>query len=228
MPVDISEYLRLLHCANNIRTMHVITVPKHSDQVYTSYRITSSHMILYPHFLIQTYLLHQQNVFKSLGASKSVWEDVEWKLRSVNCRRVSDPRRAFRPALGGTGISDDWYRNIMGVIVIGLGTRQRAGENFGYTWDCCRTNVGITSNLWPMPAFLWIFTQRTAGVFWDSPDVHEEMISLNTEYDASIIVHYHFRIILAIIFFNIVVLPRYIREQKKKVSDSNINTGHKQ
>ena len=39
--------------------------------------------------------LHQQNVFESLGASRSVWEDVECKYRCVNFRRVSDPRRAF-------------------------------------------------------------------------------------------------------------------------------------
>jgi len=55
--------------------------------------------------------LHQQNVFKSLGASRSVWEDVEWKLRCVKFRRVSDPRRAFQPVFGVTGISDDWYRS---------------------------------------------------------------------------------------------------------------------
>jgi len=32
---------------------------------------------------------------------------------------------------GVTGISDDWYRSTMGVIVIRLGTRWSAGENFG-------------------------------------------------------------------------------------------------
>jgi len=51
--------------------------------------------------------LHQQNVFESLGASRSVWEDEECKLRCINFRRVSDPRRAFRPAFGVTEISDD-------------------------------------------------------------------------------------------------------------------------
>jgi len=55
-----------------------------------------------------------------------------------------------------------------------------------------------------MPGFWWIFIQRTAGVIWDSPDVHEQSTSLNSKYDACIIVHYQFGIILAIIVFDIV------------------------
>jgi len=38
---------------------------------------------------------------------------VECKLNSVNFRGVSDPRRAFRPALGVTGITDNWYKSAM-------------------------------------------------------------------------------------------------------------------
>jgi len=60
---------------------------------------------------------------------------VECKLGCVNFRRVSDPRRAFLPAFRVTGISDDWYRSPMGVIVRGLGTPQSSGENFGCTWE---------------------------------------------------------------------------------------------
>jgi len=60
---------------------------------------------------------------------------VECKLRCVNFRRVSDPRKAFLRAFRVTGISDDWYRSTMGVIVIGLGTPQSAGENFGCAWE---------------------------------------------------------------------------------------------
>jgi len=52
---------------------------------------------------------YQQNVFWSLEDSRSVWEAVECKLRSVNFRRVSDPRRVFRQAFRVTGISDDRY-----------------------------------------------------------------------------------------------------------------------
>jgi hypothetical protein len=56
---------------------------------------------------------------------------VECKLRKVNFRRVSDPRRAFRLAFRVTGISDDWYRSSMGVIVISLGTRWSGKEKTG-------------------------------------------------------------------------------------------------
>jgi len=63
---------------------------------------------------------------------------VECKLGYVNFRRVSDYRRALRPAFRVTEISDDWYRSTMGVIVISLGTPQCAGENIGCTWESCR------------------------------------------------------------------------------------------
>jgi len=46
---------------------------------------------------------------------------VECKLRRVNFRRESDPRREFRPAFRLTGISDEQYRSTMGVAVINLG-----------------------------------------------------------------------------------------------------------
>jgi len=148
--------------------------------------------------------LHQQHVFQSLGASRSVGVDMKCKHRSINFSKVSVPRRAFWLALGVTGISDDWYRSTMGVIGISLGTCCSTGENFRCIWECCETNVGIRSKLWEMPGCLWIFIQRTAGMIWDAPDVHKQSISLNGEYDAWIVVHYHLRIILAIIFFNIV------------------------
>jgi len=54
---------------------------------------------------------------------------VECKLRCINVRGESDPRRAFRPAFGGTEISDDWYRCTMGVIEISLGIYWSTGEN---------------------------------------------------------------------------------------------------
>jgi hypothetical protein len=46
---------------------------------------------------------------------------VECKLRSVNFRRESDPRRAFRPAFRITVISDHWYGSTMGAVVKSLG-----------------------------------------------------------------------------------------------------------
>ena len=78
---------------------------------------------------------YQHNVLYSLGASRSIRENVECKLRIVNVRRASDTRRAFWPALGIMGMSDGWNRNAMGVIVISLGTCQSNGENFGCTWE---------------------------------------------------------------------------------------------
>jgi len=75
------------------------------------------------------------NVFQSLGASRSVWEDVECKLRCVNFRRESDPRRAFRLAFRVTEISDDCCTSTMGVIVRSLGTAWSARENIRCTWE---------------------------------------------------------------------------------------------
>ena len=59
---------------------------------------------------------------------------MECKLTCDNFGRVSDPRRGFLLAFRVTGISDDWYRSTMGVIVRGLGTLRSTGENFGCTW----------------------------------------------------------------------------------------------
>ena len=47
--------------------------------------------------------------------------EAECKLRYVNFRGESNPRRAFGPAYGVTGISDDQYRSTMGAVVMGLG-----------------------------------------------------------------------------------------------------------
>ena len=79
--------------------------------------------------------VHQQNGLYSLAASRSVWEDVECKLRCVNFRRVSDPRRAFQPAFRVSGISENWYSSTIGVIIIGLQIPRSAGDNFGCTWE---------------------------------------------------------------------------------------------
>jgi len=66
-------------------------------------------------------VVHQQNVFQLLGASRSVCEEAECKLRRVNFRREPDPSRGFLPAIGVTGISDDWYGRTMGGVVRSLG-----------------------------------------------------------------------------------------------------------
>ena len=86
-------------------------------------------------FVLSRQRLHPQNIFQSLEASRSVWEEVECKLRWVNFRRVWDPRRAFRPAFRVPEISDDWYSSTMGVIVISLEAPRSAGENVRCTWE---------------------------------------------------------------------------------------------
>jgi len=60
---------------------------------------------------------------------------VECKYRCVNFRRVSDRRRAFRPAFGVTGICNDWYRSTIGVIMISLSTPGSADDMTGSTWE---------------------------------------------------------------------------------------------
>jgi len=155
--------------------------------------------------------LHQQNIFYSLEDSRSVWEDVECKLRSVNFRRVSDPWRVFRPAFRVTGICDDSYRSNWDLWWRVHEYDWSDFDKFGSTsesrrglWVHLGVSPQITNKLWEMPGILWMFSRRTAGVIWDSADVHEQWTSLNIEYDAWIIVHHHFWIILAVISFNIV------------------------
>jgi hypothetical protein len=46
---------------------------------------------------------------------------VECKLRSINFRIEQGPRRAFWLAISVTGIADDWYRSLKGVVVKSFG-----------------------------------------------------------------------------------------------------------
>jgi len=74
---------------------------------------------------------------------------VECKLRNVKFRRVSDPRSAFRPAFRVTGISDDWHRSTMGVVVKSLETCPSAGDIPGTASDKPESDgdkPGSTSN----------------------------------------------------------------------------------
>jgi len=66
-------------------------------------------------------------------------------------------------AIRAPGISDHWYRSLIGVIVIRVETHQSTRENLGCTWECRRTNEGITNTLWDMLGWLWILIWRTAG-----------------------------------------------------------------
>jgi len=78
---------------------------------------------------------------------------VECKLRSVNFRRVSDPRSTFRPAFGVTGISDDWYGSTMGAVVNSLGAPGTVAQPMRESKLTLRD-----------AGFLRIFIRRTAGV----------------------------------------------------------------
>ena len=60
---------------------------------------------------------------------------MECKLIWFNFRRVSDPSRAFWLAFRVTGISDNWYRSTVGVVIISLRTPRSAGDNVGCTWE---------------------------------------------------------------------------------------------
>jgi len=102
------------------------------------------------YWLISYVTLHKQNVIYSLGASRSVCEDVECKLRCVNFRRVSDHRRAFRPAFRVTGIADNWHRSTMGVVAISLKSPGSAGEkscNANYKPGSTSDNSGSASDM---------------------------------------------------------------------------------
>jgi hypothetical protein len=79
------------------------------------------------------HLNHQQNISKSLGASRRDLENVECKLRCVNFRRVSDHGKAFQLPFGVTGIPDDWFRSSMGVTVISLKSPETASDKAGST-----------------------------------------------------------------------------------------------
>ena len=78
------------------------------------------------------------------------------------------------------------------------------------------TNAGITTILWQMSGFLWIFIQSTAGSIVDSPDVYMQSISFNGKDDALIIVHCYHWIILGIIYFKIVFFAILHYETKEK------------
>jgi len=62
-------------------------------------------------------------------------------------RRESDPRRAFQPAFGITGISDDWYGRTMGAIVKSLrapGTVAQQMREFESNTERCLGSYGYS------------------------------------------------------------------------------------
>ena len=71
----------------------------------------------------------------------------EYQTLGGHSSRPSEYLGSLMTGTGVTGISDYWYRSTMGVIVMSLGTCRSAGENFGCTWMCRRTNAEITNKL---------------------------------------------------------------------------------
>jgi hypothetical protein len=82
---------------------------------------------------------HQQNISYLLEASRSIWENVECKLRCINFRRVSDTRRAFLLGFVVTGISDNCHSSTITVIAIDLGSPLSARGNF----ECIGVPLGV-------------------------------------------------------------------------------------
>jgi hypothetical protein len=60
---------------------------------------------------------------------------VEYQLREVNIRIVTDARRAFQPAFRATGISDNMNSHSTEVIVISFGMPCNAAKNFVFIWE---------------------------------------------------------------------------------------------
>jgi len=140
-------------------------------------------------------LLHQQNVFQSLGASRSVWEEAECKHRRVNFRRKPDLRKAFRPAIGVTGISDDWYGSTIGAVVKGLGApgtvaqpmreslsnSERCRVHMDIHWKECRryprfSGLVLDTGLGNLPV-VWVRTVQR-GRFGSRPDQKPNLLHL--------------------------------------------------
>ena len=88
---------------------------------------------------------------------------MECKLRCVNFWRVSDPRRAFRPAFRVTGMSDDRYSSSRGVIVIGLGTPWSANHKPGSTWERWRQAWERRQQLWEHLASQYSSLRKTTS-----------------------------------------------------------------
>jgi len=113
--------------------LYVEHVKRFSDAINQA--CNSSKPIFHLFNISLLYIAISKIVFLSLVASRSFWENVEYKLRCINYRRVSDSRRAFWLAFRVTGISDDLNRSPLAVIVISLGKPRSARENIRCIWE---------------------------------------------------------------------------------------------
>ena len=92
------------------------------------------------------------SLWKTPGVSERMWSvnleasiSGEYQTLGGYSGRPSLGLESLTTSTGVTGISDDWYRSTMGVIVISLGARRSARENFGCTWEGRQTSTGITN-----------------------------------------------------------------------------------
>jgi hypothetical protein len=103
-------------------------------------------------------------------ASRSVWEDVQCKLRRVNFRRVLNPRRVFRQASRVTWICDDRYRSNWDLWCLIQEYDESACDKFGSRSECQRepwVHLGVSPNLHGN------HTQTPTGA-WVHMDIHLE------------------------------------------------------
>jgi len=94
------------------------------------------------------------SLWKPPGVSERMWSanleasiSGEYQTLGGHSGWPSELLGSLVTGTGVTGISDDWYRSIMGVIGISLEACRSARENIGCTGECRRTNVGITNEL---------------------------------------------------------------------------------
>jgi hypothetical protein len=106
------------------------------------------------------------NHWESAGVSD---KDLKCKHRCINFWKVTDPRRVLRPAMGGTGISNDGSMRRKWVIVISLGTPQSARRHCGYTLELlgvlAKSLAADLSRLGGPITNLWLPTTRL-GAPW--------------------------------------------------------------
>jgi len=95
---------------------------------------------------------------------------VECKLRSVNFRRVSDPRRVFRPAFRLTGISDNRYRSNWNLWWLIKEYNGSDCDKFGSTSERQRE---LWVHLWVSPNQRGNHNQTLRDI-WVLMDIHSE------------------------------------------------------
>ena len=168
--------------------------------------------------------------------SRSVWEDVECKLRSVNFRRVSDPRRVFQQAFGVTGISDDRSRSNWDLLWLiqeydgsdcvkfgSMSERQRQHwVQLEVSPNQCGNHKPILRDVWVLMdihsddsrRYLWCF-----GCTWAIDFLQQQSWSMHY-CSLSFLNHTSHHLLQ-----DCILCLAVLRKRKKKARDSNMNPG---